>query len=350
MVNKHTQATERTALQLIRQHGISAMEAAQLIQQIFTALPGLGPKLARARKCVALGLQEMARQEKTVSFQKAVQETLLAKRGRRPRTVSEIRYVCDRLMRKCPCLPGKPVRAIRPEECSSYIRQAFSTPRQRYKARLILSGVFSTARKRGWCMHNPASHSMMDMPPPPERAIRILSLSEIERLKRATEELYGGECRAAFGLMTYAGIRPAEVTRLTWGMVDLEENVICLPARHSKTGGSRQVSIRPILRRLLAEALNSPETVKKTDRICPAGWVRKWKEVRKRAGWGRQGSPWIQDVLRHCYASYHAKRFRNFPELQYEMGHSCAALLRTRYLSMEGLTAKDAAAFWAEAV
>lgn len=350
MIRKHTQATEWAALQLIRQYGISAMEAVHLIQQIFAALPGRGPRLARARKCVALGLQEMARQEKTVSFQEAVQETLIARRERRPRTLSEIRYICGRLMRECPGLSGRPVRSIRPEECFAHIHRAFSTPRQRYKARLILSGVFSTARKRGWCEHNPAAHSMMDIPPPPERAIRILSVPEIERLKRASEEMHRGECRAAFGLMMYAGIRPAEAARLKWGMIDLEENVICLPARHSKTGGGRQVSIRPVLRRLLAAAMNAGTAVKKTDRICPSGWNRKWKEVRTSAGWGRHGKPWIQDVLRHCYASYHAKRFRNFPELQYEMGHSCASLLKTRYLSMEGLTAKDAAMFWAEAV
>ena len=345
MSRKHTQTTERTALQLIRQYGISIMEAAELIQQMFAALPGRGPRLARARKCMELGRQEMVRREKTVPFREAVRETLLAKKHRRHRTVSEIRYICDRLMRKCPGLSGHPVRSMRPEECRAWIHCAFSTPRQRYKARLILSGVFSIARKRGWCQRNPTAGNAIDIPPPVEQTIRVLSIPEIEKLKHTVRKLHHGECRAAFGLMLYAGIRPAEVERLTWGMVDLEENVVSLPARHSKTGGGRQVSIRPVLRKWLMEAMpgkNAP--------ICPENWNRKWKEIREKAGWGRNGIPWIQDVLRHCYASYHAKRFRNYPELQYEMGHSCLSLLKTRYLNMEGITSKDAALFWSEAV
>ncbi|MFI3244645.1 MAG: hypothetical protein R3Y56_10370, partial [Akkermansia sp.] len=56
--------------------------------------------------------------------------------------------------------------------------------------------------------------------------------------------------------------------------------------------------------------------------------------------------PWRQDVLRHCFASYHVKRWHDYGRLQAEMGHRCADLLRTRYLSMRGISSKQAAAFW----
>ena len=51
---------------------------------------------------------------------------------------------------------------------------------------------------------------------------------------------------------------------------------------------------------------------------------------------------YVQDVMRHTYASYHAKHFRNFTELQYEMGHSGLHLLKSRYLNMQDISRKDA--------
>ena len=143
--------------------------------------------------------------------------------------------------------------------------------------------------------------------------------------------------------MLYAGIRPAEVERLTWDAVNMEERVVCLKALHSKTGGRRHVQIHPVLHRLLKEAQPS----RKEDPVCPPNWAEKWRRVRQHAGWNAaHGLPWIQDVLRHTYASYHAKHFRNFTELQYEMGHSGLHLLKSRYLNMQDISRQDASRFW----
>jgi len=58
------------------------------------------------------------------------------------------------------------------------------------------------------------------------------------------------------------------------------------------------------------------------------------------------GQPRQADVLRHTFASYHARQFRNFASLQMDMGHSSLSLLRTRYLNMEGISSRESAAFW----
>ena len=44
---------------------------------------------------------------------------------------------------------------------------------------------------------------------------------------------------------------------------------------------------------------------------------------------------WQPDVLRHTFATHHLATFRNYAELQLEMGHRSAELLRTRYIAME---------------
>ena len=55
---------------------------------------------------------------------------------------------------------------------------------------------------------------------------------------------------------------------------------------------------------------------------------------------------WVQDVVRHTYASYHLAHFCNQHLLQKEMGHSSPSLLLARYLNMEGITSATGAMFW----
>lgn len=68
----------------------------------------------------------------------------------------------------------------------------------------------------------------------------------------------------------------------------------------------------------------------------------------EKAGWGLHNrfGEWSADALRHTYASYHAKWFRDFSLLQLEMGHRSSSLLRERYLNMEGVSRDRARLFW----
>ena len=79
--------------------------------------------------------------------------------------------------------------------------------------------------------------------------------------------------------------------------------------------------------------------------VLPIG---RWRLLRKKAGWGLHNrfGEWSADALRHTYASYHAKWFRDFSLLQLEMGHRSSSLLRERYLNMEGVSRDRARLFW----
>lgn len=268
-----------------------------------------------------------------VSFSRAVQETLLARAGRRPRTLAEIRSVCGRLMRAVPGLAGQPVQRLGRSECASLV-QLGATARQQSKIRTILHGVFEHCRRQEWCLTNPVG---LILPPRlQEREISPLSWPELVRLLRLARLSSYRSCMPALGLMLWAGVRPAELQRLGWGDIDWEESVITLRAQHSKTGGCRHIQLYPVLRAWLRE--HGVEQ----GRICPPNWARRWRRLRDAAGL----TPWRQDVLRHTFASYHAKQFHDFARLQVDMGHRSAELLRTRYLSMQGLTAAHARLFW----
>ncbi len=277
------------------------------------------------------------RQEKTVTFEKAVTAAQEARKERRIRTLYDFRYFTRRFMLHCKGLAKRRVRGITPQECAEYIEQAFDTPRQRQKARLILSGVFSTAMKRGWCDANPVAR--VETPRVVEHPVPVLTPQEIGQLTTTAEAYQGGSCAAAVGMMLYAGIRPHEVARLTWAQVDLQARAIYILPQHSKTGGARRVTIhRPLLRILRRHKRAENET------ICPRNWLHHWRELLRVAGWGCDRK-WPQDALRHTFASYHLGYFRSYAELQLEIGHRDATLLRTRYVDQRGV--KAPARFWA---
>ena len=334
--NKGVSVSEMAALEVLRGLGVDVLEAALIAKEALRVGRG---RVRRARRCSELGEEEVRRGERTVTFERSVEEALEVRVGkRRVRTVSDFRYVTRRFMKRCKGLAQRRVRSITPEECAGWIAEAFDTPPQRKKARAILSGVFSTAVRRGWCAENPVRR--VEVERVVEKRIEILNEEEIGRLMAAAKVHDGGSCLAAVGMMLYAGIRPHEVERLRWDDVRLESGpspsadrapfagaggVICISPQHSKTGGARHVTIHPPLAKILSRIRKSGPSP-----ICPPNWRRRWAALHRAAGFTR----WQPDVLRHTFATHHLATFRSYAELQLEMGHRSADLLRCRYVAM----------------
>lgn len=327
---------DRAALEVLRKTGINVLDAALVAKEALEKGRG---RLKRARRCIELGDSALRQTEKTVTFAKAVAAAEEDKLGRRKRSVSDFRYLINRMMKRCGELARRRVRSLTPKECSLYIRQSYETPRQRNKARLAMSAVFTAAMKRDWCDSNPISKVPKENVM--ERKITILTREEIDSLLTAAEEYEGGICLAPVSIMLYAGVRPHEVARLQWSHINRAAGVIYIHPQHSKTGGARQVTIYPPLAALLSKIERMG--LNKGLMVCPHRWAKHWAELHRRAGW-TQGKRWIEDILRHTFASHHLVTFRSYAELQLEMGHRSAELLRTRYVAMEGVRREDN--FW----
>lgn len=299
--------------------------------------------LQAARKAIELGAKALYENEKSISFERAVQETLAAKSHRRQQTLSEIRYITRKLMSRIPGLAKRSVRSLTTQEWAQYLESVFVTPRQRRKARTIVHGVFALMVKRNWCSENPISK--VDIPSLQENIVPVLSPQEAEILVQTATEKYDGECLPAVAIMLYAGVRPQEVQGLTWRQINLQEGIISLLPYHVKTGGTRHITIEPILSHILKMYEREYQPLA-TQFICPKYWNRKWREIRCVAGWTPHDNPWRQDCLRHSYATYHALYYKDFIRLQYEMGHASVILLKTRYLNLGNLYFRDAECFW----
>ena len=326
-----------SAKTLLKGTGISLLDAARLVRNILDALPknsSIAP-IQFCAKVIEVGKRNI--RSKEMRFSEGFFLYLQTKGDLRPDSLKDIRYLGKRLIKSNPELSKCNFSEFSVSECEKWLSQIFSTPSQFNKARTMLHGVFEFALRREWCDKNPIK--LIERRRIIEKEISPLSFPQIKNLIKTAKMPKHKECLPAIGLLMFAGVRPREVHRLTWKDIDLEENSITIHSLCSKTGGVRQVEICSSLKRLLAPFANG----QKNERVCPKNWQKRWRDIRNDSGFK---NVWVQDILRHTYASYHAKRFKDLPRLQLNMGHYDLSLLRSRYVNMRGISRTDARDFF----
>ena len=314
---------------------VSVLDAARIAKNILDAKPKnfALTDLQFCAKVIEVGLRHIRTKEMSLADGFALY--LKSKQHLRPDSIRDIRCIGNRLLRITPEFGKRNFSELSVTECEEWLNAAFHTDSQFNKARTMLHGLFEFARRREWCDKNPIKR--IERRKVVEKEIQPLKLAETKRLiKNAQRESPVYAVVAA--LLVYTGIRPREVRRLTWRDIDTEEKTITVRSQCSKTGGVRQVEIPPVLNRLLI--VNKSEN---TSHICPTDWQRRWRKIRDNSGFrGR----WVQDVLRHTYASFHAKNYADLPRLQLNMGHRDQSLLRSRYINMHGISRAEAKSFF----
>ena len=315
---------------------VSVLDAARIAKNILDAKPKnfVLTDLQFCAKVIEVGLRHMRTKEMPLADGFALY--LKSKQHLRPDSIRDIRCIGNRLLRTKPELGERNFSELSVSECEEWLNAAFHTNPQFNKARAMLHGLFEFAIRREWCDKNPIKR--IERKKVIEKEILPLKLSETKRIMK-TAKLESPECAVVAALLVYTGIRPREVRRLTWRDIDTEEKTITVRSQCSKTGGVRQVEIPPVLGRILGEPCDQSEGVN----VCPSNWQRRWRKIRDNSGFrGR----WVQDVLRHTYASFHAKNYADLPRLQLNMGHRDLSLLRSRYVNMHGISRADAKCFF----
>lgn len=333
---------------LLEGTGISILDAARLIRNVLDVMPKdsnstLSP-LQFCSKIIETGKRHIRVAEMSIADGFALY--LETKQHLRPESFSDIRYLGNRLLTCKSEFAARNFSELTLAACETWLGDEFDTPSQFNKARTMLHGLFEFALRREWCDKNVVK--LIQKRKVIEKEIKPLTLTETKKLLKTSQLPKYRDCSASVGLLLFAGIRPREVRRLEWRDIDLEENSITIRSQCSKTGGVRQVEICPALKNWLIHskkqnaqfAEGSPQEEQK---ICPENFSRKWKTIRDSSGFK---GIWVQDVLRHTYASHHAKRFKDLPRLQLNMGHRDQSLLRARYVNMSGITTADARAFF----
>ena len=328
--------TLNSVMEVLGNAEVSALDSARFVRNILDAKPS-DSKLTDAQfilKVIEVGLRHIRTKE--MSFANGFNLYYETKKDiLRPDSLRDIRYLANRLMRSNPQLANRNFSELSRSNCEDWLNDTFSTPSQHNKGRSFLHAIFEFAIRREWCDKNPIKQ--IERKKVVEKEIIPLKLSETKRLiKTARNESPKYAMVAA--LLVYAGIRPREVRRLSWRDIDTKENTITVRSQCSKTGGVRHVEISPVLNSLLI--VDKTET---HSPVCPADWQRRWRKIRDNSGFK---GLWVQDVLRHTYASYFTKRYSDLPRLQLNMGHRDLSFLRSRYVNMQNISKADAKEFF----
>jgi len=312
---------------------ISFLDAARLIKNILDFKPKK-TKLSNIQFCskvINYGVKHL--HIKDMSLQEGFCKYLETKVHLRPESLRDIKYLGSRLLKSAAKFGKMNFSELSISECETWLSSTFNTASQFNKAHTMMHGLLQFALRQEWVEKNVlkfiAKQKVI------EKEIAALSLIEIKSLLKISQKRGFKDCSAAVALLIWAGLRPKELTRLKWQDIDLEENFITISSTTSKTGGARHVEIcRPLKSWLLKS-----KKYAQTDDICPRNWMKQWRDIRDIAGFNGK---WIQDVLRHSYASYHSKHYQDINRLQFNMGHATQSLLRTRYVNMRNISKLDA--------
>jgi integrase len=195
--------------------------------------------------------------------------------------------------------------------------------------------IFNFGVKRGWLEQNPIAK--IDLDEVKNGEVVTLTPNQAESLMLATEDDIELLPYHALGL--FAGIRPFELQRLNWQHVDLTERHIEIMSAVSKTRRRRIIEIEPNLATWLSYYIaKGGETV---GSVTPSSNLRRrLRAIRKDAGI----MDWMQDVMRHSYASYALAKHGDIGRLTLAMGHTSAAVLWNHY--HRAAKRKDAEAYW----
>lgn len=204
-----------------------------------------------------------------------------------------------------------------------------------------LKALMSWAARKGYIAED--ARPLAAVKPPRRRETEKICLTpdQLRSLLRAAIDLGERDCALFFAVAAFAGVRPTECTRITWSNISEEEDWLSVRPQHSKTGGTRHITIRPVLREWL-DFLVPPHARMPSARVMPGYTLTRFRKCLRRAGLAR----WVPDVLRHSFASYGLKAGIPISDIQNDMGHRDLNLLRSRYLNMSGITHASAAEWW----
>jgi integrase len=281
---------------------VEAIECCELLQPF-------GATLRDAAKFYAAHLKAVTGSRK---IREVVADLLAARAadGMSPRYLGDLRV---RLGRFALSFGEEMIAGISASRIDEWLRGLGVGAVTRNTFRRRLAVLFNFAKRRGYVTENPVAD--VERAKEREAEIEILSVGQVARLLESASS----DMLPFWAIGAFAGLRRAEIERLTWSEVDFDADMIEVKASKSKTASRRLVTIQPNLRAWLAPYRT------RIGRVCPVNLKRKINDDRERAGL-RAG--WPQNALRHSFGSYYLAQFNDAAKLALEMGNSPATIFR----------------------
>jgi integrase len=236
--------------------------------------------------------------------------------------------------------PSKRLGEVTHTDIESYLDGLTVSLRRKYNRKNLMGQFFNWSRKKGYTTVNPCEGIEIVVP---STDPRILTVEECEALLRLVEKPQHADMRGYLAICLFAGLRPTECQLLKWEKIDLDERQITVLGSTSKIKETRTVSIEPTLADWLQPIAQRSGFV-----TSPTNFRPRFERLKIAVGYrvngeNENGKEWIEDGLRHSYASYWLGKYQDRAHLAEYMGTSLK-MIKQHYKSIVARSKVDA--FW----
>lgn len=277
--------------------------------------------------------------------------------NKRPAT---IRNLNDRVGRFVKRHPLAKVSDIGRSDVQTFLDLPGKGAHGRDSDRRVLHSFFAWCKKKNFCTLNPVAD--IDTIHIDRDEISILPLDGARRMVAAAQSVRDGVCLPYVILGLFCGLRPTEMTRLTWDDLDATAGTVTIGAKIAKMRQRRIVEIPANALALLQLAAKNPFYGRVAGAVGQPivqakNWRKNFDAVKKAAGYSgrkeaeekelpkeKQLPTFPMDVMRHTAISYHLGLHRN-EGLTAEWAGNSPTIIQKHYRAL--VKQEDVAKFWA---
>jgi integrase len=264
-------------------------------------------------------------------------KTQLARGELRERTVIDIGVTAKLLQKQFGSLR---IAEVTTEHFKKYLNVRQTSQQTSNNNRSQFSQFFNWCISEGYTSENPLKKIKPIKIP---KDVQILTVDEARNLMRKLEAEFP-HLMTYHAVCLFAGLRPTEAKMLKWEDIHHDERQITVLHHTSKVKETRNVRIEETL----LAWLESYKGTKEGFIVKQKGFRTAMEKFRISLGYkigdkNKDGPTWVEDILRHSYASYWLPRYSHRGQLAEQMGNSIKTI-KEHYKKI--VKASHVDAFW----